>query len=152
MKALFTKTLVFLCIFMLMPLMFMISGALFILYIKKMKGGENMKRLCLMVTMLFLASFAYAENTGNPDYTGNPGPFRRWLNHTHHYEQSEPDYALGVGLNIGLYKADPEREGAKKAIPDLVTVENKYDFVNENGGSYLVATYNIFDMFKKKAE
>ena len=122
-----------------------------------------MKLLALIVAILLVAGVAYAEDTSGATYTGNSDckgctNLAEFLNeqdcidHSHQYEKEETDYALGVGVDLVVYQADPERTGAKKLIPDAVEVQNKYDFANENGSTYVVAKYNIWDLFQKKAE
>ena len=116
-----------------------------------------------LLAVVALCAVAFAEETSGATYTSPNGEVpqgfidyineQECIDHTHQYQQNDPDYELGVGVDLVVYEADPKRTGAKKLIPDNVEVQNKYDFSNENGSTYVVAQYNIWDLFaKKKAE
>jgi hypothetical protein len=60
--------------------------------------------------------------------------------------QNKANYEYGAGLDVVLFE---KQEGAKKVIPDAITLENKYDFGNQNGSSYLVVKYKLDDILKK---
>lgn len=62
----------------------------------------------------------------------------------------EPEYEVGPGLDLVVFEADANRTGAKKAIPDSVEIQTKWDFANDNGSTYVVAKYNIWDLVTKK--
>jgi len=123
-------------------------------------GGSSMKRLlALLVFVAFLSvSFAFAgEPTSsqadwNKDLGWGNGLRDYTSGHDHAYQHHDPDYEGGIGVDLIVYKADEKREGKKKLIPDVVTVENKYDFTNENGGTYVVATYDLSGLWQKKDE
>lgn len=76
----------------------------------------------------------------------------------HHCEktvlvENDAEYQAGVGVDLTVFKAAmpiTERKGIRKLIPDTVIAQNKWDFVNQNGGTYLVASYDVFELLKKK--
>ena len=111
----------------------------------------------VLVLCLAVFTFAVAEETSGAAYESPNGAgqgladflnSQNYLDHRHTYE--EPKFALGAGLDLIVYEAPAERKGAALLIPDAITVEGRYDFNNENGSAYAVATYNIWDMFAKK--
>jgi hypothetical protein len=118
--------------------------------------------LVLGLAFCFVA-FAEEGTTSDPTYSGSSNTLVNFENylvdtgkvtHSHQflYEQTDAsrNFEYGAGLDLVVYQAEPEREGIKKAIPDEVTIESKYDFANEEGQSYVVAKYNIWNMLKKK--
>lgn len=126
-----------------------------------------MKLVALVVALMLCVGIAYAEQTSGPTYSGRAEGIVDFLNEvndrnivTHDHEYTDKDtpkecdanIEYGAGVDLVVYQADPAREGAKKMIPDEVTVQNKYDFGNQNFSSYVVAKYNIWELLKKKTE
>lgn len=113
-----------------------------------------MRSVFVLFALLLVTGLCYAETTGGADYNTDLGCFndvRDYVaGHDHEYSQYTPDYEAGIGVDLVVYEADAERTGLKKAIPDVVTVEQKYDIANDNGSTYVVATYNLWDLFKKE--
>lgn len=120
-----------------------------------------MRKLLLIAIMVFaLAVCAYAADTsGATYYSPNDSGFGNWLSdlandqecidHNHKYVDRDTvydkSYELGAGLDLIVYQAEPD---ANPVIPDEVTVESKWDFNNQEGSTYVVAKYNIFELFK----
>ena len=121
-----------------------------------------MKKLLVLVAMLvFVVSFAYAEETSPANWDNNLGSLGNYLRdkadgHTHDYTDNDtitrPDqnYEYGVGIDVIIYESDPNRTKAKKLLPDAVEVQNKYDFGNQNFSTYVVAKYNLWKAIKKE--
>jgi len=133
-----------------------------------------MKLVALVLAMLLVGcSLVLAEETSQANWNKDLGGFGNSLRektsgHFHDYIDNDTIYQddddrnveFGPGVNLILFEKDktivaPEGEKkaitvAKKLIPDVVTSENKYDFGNKEYKTYLVATYNIWEIFKKK--
>jgi len=123
-----------------------------------------MKLMVALFAVLLAIGIAFADETSPANWDKDLGSFgnnlrEKTTGHSHDYVDNDtiyqdndvtPDYEVGVGLDLVVYEAVPERTGAKKLIPDAVTVENKYDFANENGSVYVVAKYNLWELLKKK--
>lgn len=114
-----------------------------------------MRRLLLVAILMFaLGSFAIADETGGADWyspNGHADGLAKFLNsqdcldHTHDYEKYEPEDKYGIGVDLNIWKSD-DTDWYK---PNLLTIEERYDF-NENVNSvYAVVTFNIFDLFNK---
>ena len=60
------------------------------------------------------------------------------------------DYESGIGTDLVVF----ENEGNQNLTPDEITIENKWDFSNEKGSTYVVAKYNLWERFfsNKKEE
>lgn len=122
------------------------------------------KSFLIAIAILFVAAFAYAEETSQAQWNKDLGSLGNNLRekatgHTHEYTDNDtiyqdndvtPDYGYGAGVDLVVYESDPDRTGAKKLIPDAVEVQTKWDFANENGATYVVAKYNIWELLTKK--
>ena len=120
----------------------------------------------VLVSVFTLTGLLLAETTSNPTYTGRSTSLVNMENmlvrencvtHTHQYtdndtiaDSNKNNFAYGAGLDLVVYESKPGRKGIKKALPNEVTIEGRYDVANQNGSAYLVAKYNLFDLFKKK--
>jgi len=63
----------------------------------------------------------------------------------HNHKVDEADYEGGVGLDLVVFVDEKEKD----LVPDEVVIETKWDFSNQNGSSYVVAKYNLWNLFKK---
>lgn len=104
--------------------------------------------LCLIVLMFSFG--CYADTTGDSvfyspdgtqDYIADVVNDSTALDHTHSYDRYAPRFEGGLGIDLIVYEnADND------LLPNKVAVETKYDFTNENGSVYVVATYNLWDL------
>lgn len=125
----------------------------------QIKGGiGKVKKVLLLISIFVIATVPlFAEGTSQANWNKDLGKcgnsIRNYVaGHNHDYEQYTPDYGAGIGVDLIVYEGEEGREGLKKAIPDTVTIQQKFDIANENGSTYLVASYNIWDLFKKDKE
>jgi hypothetical protein len=65
-------------------------------------------------------------------------------------ENKKEKYNAGIGVDLIVYENKDNATLMQKIIPDTVTIQQKYDISNKNGSTYLVVSYNIWDMFQKK--
>jgi hypothetical protein len=115
-----------------------------------------MRYLIALLLVLGLCSFALAEETSQANWNNDLGKFGDCLRekatgHSHAYELPDADrnIAYGAGIDLIVYEGPAEKEGLKKAIPDNVAIQTKYDFGNQEASGYLVATYKLNDLLKK---
>jgi hypothetical protein len=116
-----------------------------------------MKKWLLVLAVLVAFCFfgvAYAESTTSGATYSSPNgevcdEFIGFLNdqdyidHTHQFD--DPEYSLGLGVDVVVAELDPARTGvARVLLPDAIEVQSKWDFPNENGSTYLVAKYNLW--------
>jgi len=120
------------------------------------------KAMALLLVLAFmLCGVAFAEQTGPADYDNDLGKLGNKLracttDHDHEYvdtntdTQRNPEVELGAGIDLVVFeKEEAEDESIlAKATPSVLTVETKWDFANENGSAYVVATYKLADLFK----
>lgn len=121
-----------------------------------------MKKLVLIAIFALVfgvfISYTFADETEGSTYTSPNGEAQEfadaindqdYIDHTHSYTDEDinydPDYSLGVGVDLVILESD---NGG--IVPNKITIENKYDFVNNNGSTYAVATYKLADLFKSK--
>ncbi len=99
--------------------------------------------LTVLALLLMPIGIMAEDTTDGANWNTNMGVlFNPTIGHDHDYTKYEPQFEAGVGLDLTIY----ENEGQGLA-PNEVTIESKYDFGNENGSVYLVAKYNVWDMF-----
>lgn len=102
----------------------------------------------IAVAILLLPLGAIAETTGGADWDKDLG----WANgirdyvggHSHDYEQYDPKFEVGAGLDLIVQE---RKETQNNLTPLKTTVESKYDFNNENGSVYVVATYRVSEVW-----
>jgi hypothetical protein len=98
-----------------------------------------MKRFVLAVVVL-----AMVFGTALPAMAKRPCWMLKADADTHY----DPNFELGAGVDLILWEKDKE-EGSK-FLPDAIFTEGRWDFANENGGAYLVATFNLPERMKAK--
>lgn len=121
--------------------------------------------LAVAICLLSLVGVSFAEETSGATYSGSSAFLVNVNNnlaecgkidHSHLYNDADTvmdpalNFSYGAGLNVIFYEAVAQRMGLKKAIPDTVAIETKYDVPNEHGSAFLVATYKISDFLAKK--
>ena len=107
----------------------------------------------VILVLLVLPIFAYAETTGGPGFDNDLGGFNGFrsyvVGHDHEYTdantQRSKNFEIGPGLDLILQ----ERAEKQNNLTPLKTVmEARYDFGNKNGGVYVVATYRLSEVVK----
>ena len=74
------------------------------------------------------------------------------LGHDHAYQRYTPDYQAGVGVDLIVFKHKQEEKDSllKKLMPNRVTVEQKYDIANDVHSTFLVSTYDLYDLWQNR--
>ena len=104
--------------------------------------------LSLLIAVAFVLP-AFADDTSQADWNKNLGGangIREYVaGHNHSYEEYDPEYEAGIGVDLIIFRD----QGDRALVPDVVTVENKWDFSNENGAVYVVASYDLSSLWQK---
>lgn len=110
-----------------------------------------MKSFFIIVTVLALILVpVFAETTSQANWDKGLGECGNKIRdyvvgHDHDYEQYEPEYQAGVGLDLVVFKDRKDQA----LVPDEITIENKWDFANEQGSVYVVAKYDLSNLWQR---
>ena len=126
-----------------------------------------MRYVIAVLLVLGLCSFALADQTSEANWNNDLGRFGDRLRdatsgHSHAYDLPDLDRNIeyGAGVDLIVFEKDTAEPTGNKPVkfikkyftPDVITSENRVDFGNQEYKTYLVATYRLNDLWKKKAE
>lgn len=62
------------------------------------------------------------------------------------HEPYNPRFETGIGVDLILWKIAEDSQ--TRFIPQAITAETRWDFANENGSAYLVARWDLTELFR----
>lgn len=109
-----------------------------------------MRTLLIIAVLALFVVPAFADDTSQANWNNDLGKCgnkcREYIaGHNHQYDQYDPQYEAGIGLDLIVFKDRKDQA----LVPDVVTIENKWDFNNEEGAVYVVATYDLSNLWQK---